>query len=231
VRGLVLATEWLDNVPLDIAAPDEHGTLRYLLVDPTSGAETLGEPLTPNDQAWTRQWWPLSTGDSPQRRVELGSPRDAAWQLAVSTVVAGLLVTVDYGHTRDARPVDATVTGYAGGRAVAPVPDGSVDITAHVAVDAVAAAGAAVAGEEPVVLSQRAALAALGLDGNRPPLALAATDPTGYLRALSDASQIAELTDPHGLGGHFWVAQPVGIDAPTALRRARTPAPPYDRSP
>jgi hypothetical protein len=34
----------------------------------------------------------------------------------------------------------------------------------------------------------------------------------GYLRALSTASAAAELLDPAGLGGHWWLLHGVGID-------------------
>ena len=51
---------------------------------------------------------------------------------------------------------------------------------------------------------QREALHALGVTGARPPLALASTDPTAYVRALARASQAAELTAPGGLGAALW---------------------------
>jgi SAM-dependent MidA family methyltransferase len=91
------------------------------------------------------------------------------------------------------------------------VPDGSCDLTAHVAMDSVATAGSAAAGQPYTLVSQREALRALGADGARPPLTLASTDPTGYVRALAAASAAAELTDPAGLGAHWWLCQPVGI--------------------
>ena len=46
------------------------------------------------------------------------------------------------------------------------------------------------------------------------PLALASTDPAAYVRALAAAGAAAELTDPAGLGGHFWVVEPIGIGSP-----------------
>jgi hypothetical protein len=49
------------------------------------------------------------------------------------------------------------------------------------------------------------------VDGTRPPLALASTDPAGYLRALAAASAAAELTDPAGLGAHHWLLQPIAL--------------------
>ena len=41
--------------------------------------------------------------------------------------------------------------------------------------------------------------------------------PAGYMRALADASTAAELTDPAGLGGHYWLLQPVGIELPPTM--------------
>ncbi|MFJ5836817.1 hypothetical protein ACIQGO_08615 [Streptomyces shenzhenensis] len=66
------------------------------------------------------------------------------------------------------------------------------------------------------LLSQRDALRALGLAGARPPLALAATDPQSYLRALASAGEAAELTAVGGLGDFGWLLQPVGIPHPLA---------------
>ena len=109
---------------------------------------------------------------------------------------------------RGSRPAYGTLTGFRAGRQVAPVPDGTCDVTAHVAMDAVAVA----AGTPYTLMTQRAALRALGVDGGRPPLDLARTDPAGYLRALSAAGAAAELTDPSGLGGHWWLLHTIGID-------------------
>ncbi|MEV6798703.1 SAM-dependent methyltransferase [Micromonospora rifamycinica] len=236
VTGLLVATEWLDNVPLDLAAPtptSPGGTTsayRYRLVDPGTGVESAGPRVTVQDAAWLARWWPgpprppaaggtPDDPDLPVARVEIGRSRDEAWADAVRRVGRGLALAVDYGHLRQARPVDGTLTGYRGGRQVPPVPDGSCDITAHVAVDSVAAAGAGVAGCAYTLLSQREALRALGADGGRPPLSLAGTDPAGYLRALAAASAVAELTDPAGLGGHHWLLQPVGVAVDPLMAR------------
>ncbi|MGP3952071.1 SAM-dependent methyltransferase [Streptomyces sp. 7N604] len=165
-------------------------------------------------------------------RAEVGRPRDAAWARAVRCLARGLAVAVDYGHTRTARPPFGSLTGFRDGREVQPVPDGSCDITAHVALDACASAGAeAVPGgaRDPVLLPQRHALRALGVAGGRPPLALASSDPAAYVRALSSAGEAAELTDPAGLGAFTWLIQPMGL-APefltaTGLARAATGRP------
>ncbi|WP_223731854.1 SAM-dependent methyltransferase, partial [Streptomyces purpurogeneiscleroticus] len=145
----------------------------------------------------------------PGYRAEIGRPRDEAWTRAVRTLRRGFAVTADYAHLREARPPYGTLTGFRDGREAAPVPDGSRDITAHVALDACAAAG----GTGALLLTQRAALRSLGVDGSRPPLALATTDPAAYLRALSGAGEAAELTDPGGLGAFHWLVQPVGLPA------------------
>ncbi|MFB6441073.1 SAM-dependent methyltransferase [Streptomyces sp. NPDC056411] len=212
LTGLLFANEWLDNVPVDVAETDAEGVARRVLVR-ADGTERLGEPVGGADAEWLLRWWapPLSaaaTGGgspvgSPGLRAEIGRPRDEAWARAVGVLRAGLAVAVDYAHERGDRPPFGTLTGFRDGREVRPVPDGSCDLTAHVALDACA-------GPAARRLTQRAALHALGVDGRRPPLTLAATDPAGYVRALAAAGSAAELTDPAGLGGFGWLLEPVG---------------------
>ncbi|MDK1472324.1 SAM-dependent methyltransferase [Streptomyces sp. 549] len=202
--GLLFANEWLDNVPCEVAETDGRGVWRRVLVERTDGVERLGERVDGEDARWLERWWPLPGRPEPGHRAEIGRPRDLAWRRAAAALRGGLAVAVDYAHSRDARPPFGTLTGYRDGRTVRPVPDGTSDLTAHVALDACAAPGA-------TLLTQREALRALGVDGTRPPLALAGTDPAGYLRALGRAGEAAELTDPHGLGAHTWLLEPVGI--------------------
>ncbi|MDJ0343965.1 SAM-dependent methyltransferase [Streptomyces sp. H10-C2] len=212
VRGLLFANEWLDNIPVDIAETDEAGEPRYVLVLPADGQERLGGPLRDEDAAWLRRWWPIA--GAPGARAEIGQPRDAAWAAAAGSLDAGLAVAVDYAHERDARPPYGTLTGFRDGREVPPVPDGSCDLTSHVALDAVASCAPpitpGVTSPTTALITQRAALRALGVSGARPPLALASTDPRGYLRGLAAAGEAAELTDPGGLGAFRWLATPVG---------------------
>lgn len=220
--GLLFANEWLDNVPVDVVEVGPDGVPHEVLVRPSDGAEQLGGPLQSGpDSDWLARWWPLSGRDGepaePGLRAEPGRPRDEAWAAAVGTLERGLAVAVDYGHLREDRPPFGTLTGYLDGREVAPVPDGSRDLTAHVALDACAAAGAAAReraeGPEaspPSLLTQRAALHALHVDGSRPPLALASSDPAAYVRRLAAAGEAAELTDAAGLGAFSWLVQPLG---------------------
>lgn len=195
LRGLLFANEWLDNVPIDVAELSPAGRAHYVEVS-VRGEERLGEPLSAEDAAWVRRWWPLG---GRAARAEIGASRDDAWAAAVGALDAGLAVAVDYAHTGAARPPDGTLTGYRGGRQVAPVPDGGCDLTAHVAVDALPGS----------VRTQRVALRALGVSGARPPLDLAVRDPAGYVRRLAAASEAAELTASGGLGEFAWVATPV----------------------
>jgi SAM-dependent MidA family methyltransferase len=241
ITGLVIANEWLDTIPLDVAELAGDGP-RLVLVDPATCAERPGPLADGADQAWLRRWWPLRrVGD----RAEIGVPRCAAWADVVGRLEAGLALGADYGHVRTDRPAQGTLAGYRDGRPVRPIPDGSRDITAHVAIDACAAAGetaactaaretaactaagevaacaAAGAGSaataRTLLTSQRAALRALGLRGSRPPVALARADPAGYLAALRRASEEAELTDAGGLGGFSWLLQAVRVPLPAAL--------------
>ncbi|RZU50618.1 SAM-dependent MidA family methyltransferase [Krasilnikovia cinnamomea] len=211
IVGVLLGTEWLDNVPLDVAEADRDGRVRRVLVEPYTGAESLGGPVDAADAFWLARWWPVR---SPGERAEIGWPRDVAWADAVSAVRRGCALAVDYGHVRDDRPVLGTLTGFRAGRQVPPVPDGGCDVTAHVAVDAAATA----TGSPYVLLRQRAALHALGVSAARPPLDQAGTDPAGYLRALSRAGAAAELTDAAGLGGHWWLLHGIGMDPPLPQR-------------
>ncbi|WP_406420527.1 SAM-dependent methyltransferase [Streptomyces sp. NBC_00873] len=205
-RGLLFANEWLDNVPTPVAETDADGVDRYVLVRTADGTERLGAPVTGADAEWLRRWWPSA---GPGSRAEIGRPRDEAWARAVAALSEGLAVAVDYAHVREARPPFGTLTGFRAGREVLPVPDGSCDLTSHVALDACAAAGAG-GGMEPEVVDQREALRGLGVSGERPSLALASTDPAAYVRALASAGEAAELTARGGLGDFGWLMQRVG---------------------
>ncbi|MER8266276.1 SAM-dependent methyltransferase [Streptomyces griseus] len=212
VTGLLFANEWLDNVPAEVAEADPDGVPRYVRVRASDGAERLGEPVSGADLAWLERWWPLS---APGERAEIGRPRDTAWARAVGSLTAGLAVAVDYPHVRGGRPPFGTLTGFRGGREVRPVPDGSCDLTAHVALDACAAAVAEAGIDASTELTdQRAALRRLGVGGDRPPLSLATTDPAGYVRALASAGEAAELTARGGLGDFGWLLHRVGLPAP-----------------
>jgi SAM-dependent MidA family methyltransferase len=192
IEGLLVAHEWLDNLPCDVVELDEAGVTRLVEVDPDSGVQRLGDPV---ESAWIDRWWPLT---EPGTRAEIGEPRDDAWADAVARV-HGIALAVDYGHTAATRPPFGSLTSFAEGREVEVVPDGTRDVTAHVAVDAVAARTGA------TVERQRDALGALGVDGTRPSLDLATSDPQAYVAALARASESAELRARGGWGDFWWL--------------------------
>jgi SAM-dependent MidA family methyltransferase len=208
VEGLVVAHEWLDNVPCHVVEVDGAGVPRIVHVDPATGRESWGLPVTssgvpPSIAAWLAAWWPLDARE-PGARAEVGTTRDRAWRDVVARVHRGLAVAVDYGHTRDDRPAGGSLRSYRRGRETEVAADGSRDVTAAVAVDSVAAA----AGAE--VVRQRQALTGLGMSTARPPLAMAAADPEGYARALAAATEAAGLTATGGLGDFYWVVSGAG---------------------
>lgn len=215
ITGLVVASEWLDNVPLDVVELTAAGPA-VIQVDPATGAERPHGDPGPADLAWIRAWWPLRACGE---RAEVGRTRCAAWAGVIRGIDRGVAVAADYGHVKTARPCCGTLTGYLEGRAVPALPDGSRDITAHVALDACAAAGTTAGASGTVLTTQRAALRELGLGARRPPPALAASDPEGYARALCQASRDAELLDAEGLGGFGWLIQAVGMALPEPLAR------------
>lgn len=215
VRGLLVAHELLDNVPCDVVEVDRTGARRVVLVD-DEGRERHGPALTDVADCaaygvdarrcsdWLDRWWPVSL---PGSRAEVGHARDELWAALGGTVRAGCAVAVDYGHVHAERSTGGhdrgTLVGYASGRQVPAVPDGRCDLTAHVAVDACAAA---VPGSR--LQRQRDVLHGLGVSGRLPPLE-AAGDPAAYASALQAASDAAELRDPEGLGAFWWLRHDV----------------------
>ncbi|WP_440086736.1 SAM-dependent methyltransferase [Streptosporangium sp. LJ11] len=203
IHGLVIANEWLDNVPVDIAEQTADGP-RLVVVNVTDGEERLGGRPSAADLAWLDRWWPMrAIGE----RAEIGRPRDRAWASVIVRLARGRAVAIDYSHSLDDRPPYGTLAGYRDGAMVAPVPDGSCDITAHVALDACAASGESAGAVTTALTTQREALRALGITGGRPPVEQARNDPRGYLQALARASEEAELIAASGLGGFGWLSQ------------------------
>lgn len=186
---LVIAHEWLDNVPCVVAQRTGDESLREVWVD-ADGTERPGPSVEAADREWADRWW---TGGE---RVEIGRARDEAWESLLTRVERGLVVAVDYGHTAESRPQAGTLTGYRGGDIVAPVPDGTRDLTAHVAVDSL---------RHDRIVRQRDLLAELGLTGTAPDPGVAREAPAAYLQAMARRSAVSALRDPAGLGAFWWV--------------------------
>lgn len=186
-QTLVIANEWLDVVPCPVAEWDGV-TWRVVLSD-----SSLGGQLTGPDDAWRRQCWPVVT-PSPGDRIEIGLPRDLAFQ-SLCSLGALAVLAIDYGHLRDDRPAGGTLIGYRDGVATTPCFDGSTDVTAHVAMDSLGAV---------TLLRQRDALEQLGIRVPPPSLDLARTAPADYLEGLARRTAWTCLRDPAGLGGFWW---------------------------
>ena len=213
-NALVVAHEWLDDVPCPVLEVDALGRLRVVEVSPQGQQRLAGAP-TAADLDWVASWWPVE-GAVEGARVEVGLPRDLAWARLVQAASGSVVLAVDYSHTASARPTGGTLMGYRAGRPVAPMPDGSCDLTAHVALDAVAAATSGLV-TASVLTTQRAALRALGVDARNPSHDLATSDPVAYLAALARAGEGAELLAPGGLGGFGWLLQSTGPVLPPWL--------------
>jgi hypothetical protein len=190
VATLVLAVEWLDDLPCRVVRRTGHGWREL-----DAGLAPAG-PVGAAELAWVERWWP----DGGQ--VEVGSTRDAAWAAVVRGLAGagGAALLVDYGHTRADRPRAGTLSAFRAGRPVEPRPDPDRNLTAHVALDAVAAAGTA-AGARTVLEGRQ--------DAVLPDLLPPVPDATDPLAGLATRSRRRALTTPAGWGGHRWLLQEV----------------------
>lgn len=185
---LLLATEWLDDLPCRVAVRDPPGHVEL---------DVRGRPAAPlaeEDQLWVDRWWPDG------EHVEVGTTRDRAWAALVTSLRerGGLALLVDYGHLRGARPAGGTLAGFRDGRDVHAVPDRDRNLTAAVAVDAVAAVGEAAGARTCWLRRQREVLTST-------------TAPVGQdpLQELAARSRRAALTDPRSWGSQWWLLQEV----------------------
>ena len=142
--GVVIAHELLDDIPTSIVEFDLDLTPRLVLVDPVSGHEQLGESVSQLESDWLNNWWPPT---APHARREVGITRDQTWIKLVNIFSVGRAIAIDYSHSKDQRTnglFDAgTLTGYQRGSSVRAIPNGEVNITAHVALDSCASAAMA----------------------------------------------------------------------------------------
>ncbi len=194
--GLVLANELLDNIPCDVVELDRHGDIRFVEVHPRFHDERLGDLVDDQTASWLERWWPVS---EPGQRAEVGRSREEWWVGVCSRIGSGVALVVDFGHTKGERPDAGSLASYRAGRHTPLNLDGRHDVTAHVAVDALAAA---VTGS---LSTQRESLRGLGVTAARPELALASTDPAAYVAGLVVAGEQAELIGSPGLGDFWWV--------------------------
>ena len=212
VPTLVIANELLDNIACDVVELTPDG-MREVEVHPETGRERLGGPADPAAAEWVERWWPLS---APGQRAVVELARDVAWARLCASVAEGLCVAVDFGHTVADRPTTEAPTSYRSGRPHPSRFDARHDITAPVAVDAVASA---VGGR---IERQRDALRRRVSPPGRPGVDLARSDPIGYLRQLSAVGDWRELTARAALGDFWWISSPRGLRTPAACMALET---------
>jgi SAM-dependent MidA family methyltransferase len=217
LTGLLIAHELLDDVPLDVVHVDDVGTLRVVNVDVTTGSEKLSDSADDEVVSWCDTWVAdRRRGD----RVEVGLTRDSMWADLSSRLASGIAVAVDY--TTDGR--NGTLTGYRDGRQHEPVPDGSMNLTAHVHLGSCAATASALASETgrtmtTLRLDQRTALAQLA------PLEDEPVDqvPQARLMSLARRSRRADVSDPSGLGAFEWLVHCIDVAPPPLLATGTMP--------
>ncbi len=195
--ALVLCCEWLDDLPCPVLERAADGW-REVWVDP-AGRESPGPLAGAEVTAWADRWWPDG------ERVEAGGSRDVAWADLVVRLrpTGGTALVVDYGHERTGRPTRGTLAAYRRGARVRPHPSPEVNLTAHVAVDAVRAAGEA-AGASTRSCRPLSDMVGRSAPGERHP------DP---LQDLVRRSEYAALARPWIWGGQWWLRQELSPDS------------------
>ncbi len=198
---MIICAEWLDDLPCPVVAWQADGW-RQVVID-ESGAEQVGPRLEGAQLEWADRWWPRGG------LAEIGLNRDRAWSSLIEVVTrcGGCALMIDYGHLAVARPVHGSLAAYREGRAVDPVPGPNLNLTAHVAVDAVRAAG-----EQHGATTVHCCLQSEVIPLLRPhedPISDHGHDRHGHdqLRDLARRSEWAALTSDHVWGSHWWLLQ------------------------
>jgi SAM-dependent MidA family methyltransferase len=188
---MVICCEWLDDLPCQVVARHADGWREVIISD--DGLEQPGPRLDDEQLAWADRWWP--GGD----RAEIGVTRDRAWVELVKMIMkrGGCALMIDYGHTAGRRPVSGSLAAYRDGRALDPVLGANVNLTAHVAIDAVRAAG-----EEA-----GATTAFCGLQSEVVPELLQSEAHPDPLVDLGWRSQHSVLSSQYVWGSHWWLLQ------------------------
>jgi hypothetical protein len=200
ITGLVIASEWLDNIPLDVAeltrtgAPGAGGRKRRGTARRRPRRRLHGRACGAATRRATAPSWLTRPGVAGVVQITRGPPSPRLRSGA-----------------RGPGRAPSLREGPCGARH----PDGSRHHRARAG--RMRGRRRRHGRSRPRYTTQRQALRALGVTGRRPPVAQAGSDPLGYARALSRASGEAELIDAQGLGGFGWLVQAVGLDIPAPL--------------
>jgi len=189
--AMIICSEWFDDLPCQIVARHADGWREVIIND--DGLEQPGPRLEDEQLAWADRWWP--GGD----RAEIGLTRDVAWAELIKMIMnsGGSALMIDYGHTVERRPVTGSLAAYRDGRALEPVAGPGVNLTAHVAVDALRAAGEALG----------ATTTFCGLQNEVVPDLLQLDTHFDPLIDLGRRSQHAALSSQYVWGSHWWLLQ------------------------
>jgi hypothetical protein len=109
----------------------------------------------------------------------------------------GCALMIDYGHLRRRRPATGSLAAYRDGRALEPVAVAGLNLTAHVAVDSVRAAGEALG----------ATTTFCGLQSEVVPELLQVETYPDPLFDLGRRSRLAALSSRYVWGSHWWLLQ------------------------
>lgn len=138
---VLVAHEFLDDLPCAMAEVGSDGVAHIMVADHTHFTPTLGAALdtASPEYEWLKKWWPTTR---PFMRCEIGITRDACWRDLTALVSSGFAIAIDYAHMRADRIRGVwdggTLTGYRAGQTLTPQATGEMNITAHVALDALA---------------------------------------------------------------------------------------------
>lgn len=198
-KAVVLAHEWLDVVPTTIAERDPGGPWHQQHVEVSTGDTRRGDPVTGAELAWLDRWAGRSVA------AEVGLRRDEAFADLVDRIEHGLVVAVDYGHWASDIPTEGTMTGYRAGRVQHPVPDGSMDLTAHVHLDSLSEAASGPHHRPVTVARQHEILDELLGPPQMPAHDTARSQPSAYLQAVAEHNAHRVLIERGGFGDFWWV--------------------------
>jgi len=189
---MIICCEWLDDLPCPVVTRHADGWREVIIND--AGLEQPGPRLESEQLAWADRWWP--GGD----RAEIGLTRDRAWAELIKLVMkrGGCGLMIDYGHTAERRPVTGSLAAYRDGRALEPVAGvAGVNLTAHVAVDAVRTAGETLGATTTFChLQSEVVPELLQVDAHPDPLV-----------DLGRRSQHSALSSEYVWGSHWWLLQ------------------------
>jgi hypothetical protein len=189
---MIICCEWLDDLPCPVVTRHADGWREVIIND--AGLEQPGPRLESEQLAWADRWWP--GGD----RAEIGLTRDRAWAELIKLVIkrGGCGLMIDYGHTAERRPVTGSLAAYRDGRALEPVAGAAgVNLTAHVAVDAVRTAGETLGATTTFChLQSEVVPELLQVDAHPDPVV-----------DLGRRSQHSALSSEYVWGSHWWLLQ------------------------